>query len=615
MFYSTDILSRRKSGLGIVWLAATLGDRSVIRRLSRREILGVDIAKACAYLRTPTEPLALRLSSQLLFGVVRLYGHQAELLFQDVFHVQADIRRRVLTTVTPTTATADIDMRATTKSLSAITLPLDLTFFALDFNQATIELLGRWSVEPPQREEVELEDGFRTPTPARFVEAEERITLPGRAFEEDDLGMPRAFGDETMPMPGDAEEFEAEALDLGLDVEPVGMEPFLPGEFEGAPREGEDETMGTAPVVEWPELEDRLLEEAARLDVGPAPEGVAAVTPARRAREEEQAQRRQRARLTPLEDAETMLSETHLRASRADYVARMTTERDLQQRRQAARQADATVRRLVFEPPADLTLNPQLAELWQTTVGANMLSRRARFRAMRTDAGMSPLVEAPPSPPPPTPWVPMDEDVDVGVARAASPALPAELRGARESLPWNVFMEHRRRSSMLPSVSYDRPAFERELTPVRPREVSVETPTGLRRFPVESPAYVPASPSTLAQLEEYPPPVGGTPEVERLRLGLPTAAQREVSHTPPAQVFEEDMEEETRNFLEYARSIRRELEDPTFLFFSDLAPVAASTPAVAAQAFYHTLALASARSIRVQQDEAYQQIQITFVQP
>ncbi|ETS63442.1 hypothetical protein PaG_01725 [Moesziomyces aphidis] len=614
MFYSTDILSRRKSGLGIVWLAATLGDRSVIRRLSRREILGVDIAKACAYLCTPTEPLALRLSSQLLYGVVRLYGHQTELLFQDVFHVQAHIRRRVLTTVTPTSATYDIDMRTTTKAVSAITLPLDLTFFALDFNQATIELLGRWSVEPPQREEVELEDGFRTPTPARFVEAEERITLPGRAFEEEELGMPRAFGDETMPMSGEGEGLEAEALDLGLDVGPMGMEPFVPGEFEGAPREGEDESMATAPVVEWPELEDRLLEEAARLDVGPAPEGVAAITPARRAREEEQAQRRQRARLTPLEDAETMLSETQLRASRADYVARMTTERGLQQRRQAARQADATIRGVVFEPPADLALSPQLAELWQTTVGATMLSRRARFRAMRTDAGMTPLVDAPPSPPPPTPFEPMDEEElgDVGVARAASPALPAELRGARESLPWNVFMEHRRRSSMLPSVSYDRPTFERELTPVRPREVSIETPTGLRRFPVESPAYVAASPSTLAQLEEYDP-VGGTPEV--LRLGLPTAEAREASPTPPAQVFEGDMEEETRNFLEYARSIRRELEDPTFLFFSDLAPVAASTPAVAAQAFYHTLALASARSIRVQQDEAYQQIQITIVQP
>ncbi len=82
MFYNNDILSRRKSGLGIVWLAATLGDRSVIRRLTRKDILGVRISAACDFLRSPTEPLALRLSSQLMYGVVKLYSSQWELLYQ-----------------------------------------------------------------------------------------------------------------------------------------------------------------------------------------------------------------------------------------------------------------------------------------------------------------------------------------------------------------------------------------------------------------------------------------------------------------------------------------------------------------------------------------------------
>ncbi len=252
---------------------------------------------------------------------------------------------------------------------------------------------------------------------------------------------------------------------------------------------------------------------------------------------------------------------------------------------------------MMFNPPEDLTLNPLLSEMWTDTVGAQMASQRARYRQMAEEARLLPADEAPPMPPPPTP---MEEEelAEVGVARGAAveAEIPAALRGARESLPWNVFMEHRRRSSMMPSISYDRPTFERErdTTPIRPREVSVETPTGLRRIPpplaLESPLfpYPPASPSTFAPLEEfYQPP--GTPSVEGFRLGLPTAPPGEprerLSPTPPSQVFEEEMEEETRNFYEYARSIRQELEDPDFLFFSDLAPVPSSTPAVAAQAF------------------------------
>ena len=75
------------------------------------------------------------------------------------------------------------------------------------------------------------------------------------------------------------------------------------------------------------------------------------------------------------------------------------------------------------------------------------------------------------------------------------------------------------------------------------------------------------------------------------------------------------MEEETRNFLDYARNIRAELEDPSFMFFSDLAPVASSTPSVAAQAFFHTLTLASGGNFKVKQDEAYGEIRITLVRP
>ncbi|EST09811.1 Rad21/Rec8-like protein, N-terminal [Kalmanozyma brasiliensis GHG001] len=633
MFYSHDILSRRKTGLGIVWLAATLGDRSVVRRLSRRDILSVNVRKACEYVSHPTEPLALRLSSQLMYGVVKLYGHQTELLYQDVSNVHSEVRRHVLAGGSFDLETKNIDMRRPVRSVDAITLPLDLAFFTLDFD-ATSGLMYRVSVEPPERREMleeALGDGFRTPTPVSFIAEEGRITLPGRAFEEDELGLPRGFGEgeEFYPMfgEGDYDEEEIEGLDLGLEgIE--RPEAFIPGAPEGIQRrEVGDETAATiGPLVEWPELEERLAEEAARMEIGPIMEGVPTVVPARRPRDEEEetaeveallapAVRRPRPPPRPFDDPETMLSDAEMRAARADYPFRMAAHRLAQQTRKQTRAADAAVRQAMFGPPEDLSLHPMLTEMWQMTVGEHLQSRRARLREMRAEAVLSPIDEAPPVPPPPTP-MDLDEQ-EVGVARAAvEPEIPAALRGARESLPWNVFMEHRRRSSMMPSISH-----ERETTPLRLREVSVETPTGLRRLPpLESPLFPPASPSTAVPFDDfYQPPLSlpGTPSVERIRLGLPTApaAPAERSPTPPSQIFEEDMEEETRNFYEYARSIRQQLEDPNFLFFSDLAPVASSTPAVAAQAFYHTLALATRGRLKLKQDEPYQEIRITLVNP
>nr|WJN25046.1 meiotic cohesin complex subunit [Pseudozyma thailandica] len=633
MFYNQDILSRRKTGLGIVWLAATLGDRSVVRRLTRKDILSVGISRACEYIGAPSEPLALRLSSQLMYGVVKLYGHQMELLYQDVVNTHSDVRRHMLTFDVRGTGTEGIDMRKPTMGVEAITLPLDLAFFTLDLDMASAGLWGRWSVEPPTMRDVQgvVGDGFRTPTPVRFVEEERRITLPRAAFEEEELGLARAY-EEAEPVAPFFEEYgveeeEMEGLDLGL--EPVRPEPFIPEALEGVEREAGEETGVTVgPLVEWPELEDRLVEEASRLEII---QGVPTVTPARRPREEEVEEEERlpgrppapRPPAFPLEDAFTELTDQQLRTSRADYPARMALERSVQRRRKTRREADATVRGMIYNPPEDLALDPLLSEMWDLTVGADLASRRQRYHQMANEAALLPLDEIPPTPPPPSP-IDLSDLVEVGVARAAAEAeaeaeLPAALRGVREALPWNVFMQQRRRSSRMPSISIEQPpTFLRETTPLRPpREVSVETPTGLRRLPrapISPLLPAPATPSTIAPLEEFYQPPPETPSVTGLRLGLPRAPEGvERSPTPPAEVFQQEMQEETRNFFEYAKSVREELEDPNFLFFSDLAPVPSSTPAVAAQAFYHTLALTSAARIKVQQDQAYGEIRITLL--
>ncbi|KDR84977.1 hypothetical protein GALMADRAFT_131737 [Galerina marginata CBS 339.88] len=73
MFFSPELLSKRDSGFGLLWLAATLGSRSTFKKLPKRSVLTADITQLCDLISEPEEPLALRLSSNLMFGVVRVY--------------------------------------------------------------------------------------------------------------------------------------------------------------------------------------------------------------------------------------------------------------------------------------------------------------------------------------------------------------------------------------------------------------------------------------------------------------------------------------------------------------------------------------------------------------
>lgn len=52
-------------------LAATLGSKSAFKKLPKRSVMTADISQLCRLIATPTEPLALRLSSNLLVGAAR----------------------------------------------------------------------------------------------------------------------------------------------------------------------------------------------------------------------------------------------------------------------------------------------------------------------------------------------------------------------------------------------------------------------------------------------------------------------------------------------------------------------------------------------------------------
>ncbi|PPQ99730.1 hypothetical protein CVT24_009713 [Panaeolus cyanescens] len=78
MFYSETILSRR-GALGKVWIAAHME-----RKLSKSQTLQTDIEQSVdAIMSEEIELMALRLSGQLLLGVVRIYGRKAKYLLDD----------------------------------------------------------------------------------------------------------------------------------------------------------------------------------------------------------------------------------------------------------------------------------------------------------------------------------------------------------------------------------------------------------------------------------------------------------------------------------------------------------------------------------------------------
>ncbi|KAL5353385.1 R8 protein [Pseudogymnoascus australis] len=92
MFYSHEILTSRKYGVATVWLVGTLGPTSTALKVKRKQILGVDVRKACETIIQPEAPMALRLQSSLLYGVSRVYNQQCGYVLHDAQTAQNNLR-------------------------------------------------------------------------------------------------------------------------------------------------------------------------------------------------------------------------------------------------------------------------------------------------------------------------------------------------------------------------------------------------------------------------------------------------------------------------------------------------------------------------------------------
>ncbi|XP_014552613.1 hypothetical protein COCVIDRAFT_109816 [Bipolaris victoriae FI3] len=97
MFYSHEILTSRKYGVATVWLVATLGAKSSLKRINRKQILDVDVSKACQTIIDPVAPLALRLQGNLLYGLSRVYLQQCGYILSDAQNAQLALRMALRT--------------------------------------------------------------------------------------------------------------------------------------------------------------------------------------------------------------------------------------------------------------------------------------------------------------------------------------------------------------------------------------------------------------------------------------------------------------------------------------------------------------------------------------
>ena len=67
-----DICLSSKLSVDPSRLVATLGSKSLLKKVTRKAILDVDVPKACDTIQDPGAPMALRLQGNLLYAITYL---------------------------------------------------------------------------------------------------------------------------------------------------------------------------------------------------------------------------------------------------------------------------------------------------------------------------------------------------------------------------------------------------------------------------------------------------------------------------------------------------------------------------------------------------------------
>ncbi|GLT50109.1 hypothetical protein SLA2020_236180 [Shorea laevis] len=179
MFYSQFILAK-KGPLGTIWIAAHLE-----RKLRKNQVADTDIGVSVDSILFPEVPIALRLSSHLLLGVVRIYSRKVNYLFDDCSEALLKVKQAFRS------ATVDLPPEESTAPYHSITLPE--TFDLDDFELPDNEIFQGNYVDHhvSSREQITLQD-----------------TMDGVVYSTSQFGLDERFGD------GDTSQ-------IGLDLDEV----------------------------------------------------------------------------------------------------------------------------------------------------------------------------------------------------------------------------------------------------------------------------------------------------------------------------------------------------------------------------------------------------------
>ncbi|KAM1096001.1 hypothetical protein EV1_010843 [Malus domestica] len=166
MFYSQFILAK-KGPLGTIWIAAHLE-----RKLRKNQVADTDIGVSVDSILFPEVPIALRLSSHLLLGVVRIYSRKVNYLFDDCSEALLKIKQAFRSTA------VDLPPEESTAPYHSITLPE--TFDLDDFELPDNEIFQGNYVDHhvSTREQITLQD-----------------TMEGVVYSTSQFGLDERFGD------------------------------------------------------------------------------------------------------------------------------------------------------------------------------------------------------------------------------------------------------------------------------------------------------------------------------------------------------------------------------------------------------------------------------------
>lgn len=200
MFYSQFILAK-KGPLGTIWIAAHLE-----RKLRKNQVADTDIGVSVDSILFPEVPIALRLSSHLLLGVVRIYSRKVGYLFDDCSEALLKVKQAFRSTA------VDLPPEESTAPYHSITLPE--TFDLDDFELPDNEILQGNYVDHhvSAREHITLQD-----------------TMEGVVYPTSQFGLDERFGDGdtcqiTFDLDPDSlvEKVAAPVFDRDIEVHPHG---------------------------------------------------------------------------------------------------------------------------------------------------------------------------------------------------------------------------------------------------------------------------------------------------------------------------------------------------------------------------------------------------------